>query len=693
MCIDSRSAAENRAIELAWVLFCANRKSEKVMSPSPVAEDQCTAVVDVLVAEGVPTSVIGGIRSALRNNPWMEWLIPAALCAVLLGQLFLSVRQLSEICDESTHLFAGYRYLKCGAVDFSLEHPPLARMVAAAPLLPMNLKMDCSPVIGDDAQQAMGAHNWLYSQQDWQAALFRARMAVSGFAVGLCLLVWIAARRMFGLTTAITATILLILEPNVLANGALVMTDIPSTCTLFFAVFGFYLWVRNRTAPFLLLAGLATGLALLAKHSGVLAIPILCLLAIADPYIQPENERPPSSMALRNLLAVVAICALAMGIVWAGYGMQLAPKGLQPGLLPQPYLQGFAAALALTNHAAPVFTLGNIYQHTPWFFVPLNFAIRSTAAFLIMIPLAAFGASFLIQQHRRQFLFLLLPAGIYLVVCLHAESIGGIRHLLPMLPFLLIVVAAGCVALAQRVRWVPYAVICLIVLHAASSLHASPNYLSYANEFWGGPTKAYQYLPAIDLGQGYPQARDYVQRHPANPCWLLTGWQWSPGFYGVPCQFVGRIPPRMRGTVIVSSTLLASASAEQVEAVAPFTRVRPKDSIGGSTLLVFEGDFDTSAAAGMSAWRAALMSQTPEAALQNADDAVALAPKSQHAHEVRCLILGKSGHPFAAIAECEYAVQLAQGDPVHRAEFQQSREAEVQELIRQIRLAYYLPNP
>ena len=48
-------------------------------------------------------------------------------------------------------------------------------------------------------------------------------------------------------STAIVASLLLIFEPNVLAYGSLVMTDVPVTCMLLFAVLGFYLWVRQRT--------------------------------------------------------------------------------------------------------------------------------------------------------------------------------------------------------------------------------------------------------------------------------------------------------------------------------------------------------------------------------------------------------------------------------------------------------------
>ena len=352
--------------------------------------DEKQGVVD----EERPTDLGYQATHLLEKYPWLEWLIPAALCAVILGQLLLSVRQLSQTADEATHLYSGYRSLKCGDFTVSPEHPPLAKIIAAAPLLPMNFAVDCAPFQGGELQQAFVCLNWLYSQ-NWPAALARARMAVSIFAVGLCLLIWITARRMFGLTTAIVATLLLIFEPNVLAYGALVLTDVPVTCMLLFAVLGFYLWVRHPTAPFLLLTALATGLTLLAKNSGMAVVPILGALAITDALTQPDGNRPRWKLAFRNLLALALIGALALGIVWACYGILFAAHSplqqlQQPRppatsafkrvvrlLLPQPYLEGFTSALRMSDQGSGAFVAGKIYLHAPWFSTPLNFLIRA----------------------------------------------------------------------------------------------------------------------------------------------------------------------------------------------------------------------------------------------------------------------------------------------------------------------------
>ncbi|MGA7137001.1 MAG: glycosyltransferase family 39 protein [Terriglobales bacterium] len=114
-------------------------------------------------------------------------------------------------------------------------------------------------------------------------------------------MVWIIARRMFDFTTAVVVSLLLIFEPNVLANGSLIMTDVPVTCVLLFAVSGFYLWIRHRTEPFLLLTALATGLTLLVKQSGVALLPILGVLSVSRDYARPYRMHTSPDSFMPNV--------------------------------------------------------------------------------------------------------------------------------------------------------------------------------------------------------------------------------------------------------------------------------------------------------------------------------------------------------------------------------------------------------
>lgn len=180
-------------------------------------------------------SMINAARNLLTKHPRAEWLIPAALCLILLAQMLCSVRQMSQHADEAFHLYAGYRALKCGDYTLSREHPPLLKMLVAIPLMWSDPPINCAedPV----ASVARFAKNWalseedqgtswLYSQENWWHLLMEARTVSSLFAVALCLGVWIAARRMFGRTVAVVSAVALAFEPNVLAHGPLLLNNI-----------------------------------------------------------------------------------------------------------------------------------------------------------------------------------------------------------------------------------------------------------------------------------------------------------------------------------------------------------------------------------------------------------------------------------------------------------------------------------
>jgi predicted membrane-bound dolichyl-phosphate-mannose-protein mannosyltransferase len=615
------------------------------------------------------------LTSGFQRHRWLEWLIPAVFCVVTLGQSFLSSRELSLTPDEATHLYSGYRYLKCRDFTVSPEHPPLAKSVAAAPLLAMNYPIDCTPFKGDAVEQAYASNNWLFTH-NWREGLARARIAISLFGVGLALLVWISSRRMFDVPTAIFASSLLIFEPNILAYSPLVMNDVAVTCMLLFVVFGFYLWVKHRTIPYLLLTGLATGLTLLTKHSGVIALPILAALAITEAVIQPNRDR--MELTVRNLLAAAVIVGLSIGIVWAGYwGISTANPSASSTdyhLLPRAYLVGIFTALELSHQNPVVFVAGRIYSHAPWFSTPLNFLIRITAAMLALIVVATFGFASSFRERRRECLFLLVPAVVFLAVCLRASTNVSVRYLLPMFPFLLIGIAAGCAELVKHRRGWYYVVVSLILLHAASSLHAYPNYLSYANDLWGGPARAYKYEPWLDIGQAYPETKAYLAKHRAENCWLITAWHWDPSRYDVPCHafslyLPGEIPPRVHGSFIVSSTLLTDVRLPEAETAVAFKYSTPKDKIGGSALLVYEGDFDTSldTAAGetyLAAYNTSI--GQPSIALEHAKKAVAVAPTSAIAHANLCFLLAPTERD-SALKECSLARSLLGQDPL-RAE-------------------------
>ncbi len=641
--------------------------------------------------------MIQAARKLLKEHPRAEWVIPGVLCIILLMQMLFSVRQMSQHADEATHLYAGYRALKCRDYAFGREHPPLAKMLSASPLLWSDIPMDCSQREAGVNEEDQATH-WLYSQQDWWPLLMKARLASSLAAVLLCLGVWTVARRMFGRTVAIVSTAVLAFEPNVLGHGALVLNNVLLAALFLLTIFCFYLWTRERTIPLLVGAGCCLGLALLTKHSAVLLAMLLILLAAVEPWLETAEERKRAARALRNLGAVALIAAVAAATIWCGYGVrysqatrgksdiileqelaatnapdvQILKAARAVHLLPQPYLNGLIEMRGMVTSGADVVSiLGQPYSEAPWFFLPLVILVKLTAASLAMLAIGVAGLVLICKEKRKEIVFLALPALLFLASSMRIQrTVLGIWHLFPMIPFLIILAAAGCVSLARRYRWASVALVCLLSLHAVSSLRVYPNYLCYANEFWGGPQNLYKKLPWADLNQTYWEVARYMKQHPNTPCWIDSDWMVPAEKYGVPCTEMGNhweieLPTRMKGIVFVSSTWLEIYGREG-HPLETFLKSQPKALLGDGAMVVYEGEFDTRLMASMtldSRVLRLLRTGDPVGSLSPAEQAVEISPTSPQAHDYLCLSLAFGGYPERSLPECVIALDLAKADP------------------------------
>ena len=149
----------------------------------------------------------------------------AFLLAILVTQLALSIRQESITWDEDDHIYSGYMSLKTGEFGLNPEHPPLVKMLAALPLLRMDLKVP--PLQGREFKHEafLNGKEFVFGN-DADTVLFKARMAASLLTVLLAVLVFLAAREMFGLAAGFFALVLFVFDPNFLAHGAFVTTDV-----------------------------------------------------------------------------------------------------------------------------------------------------------------------------------------------------------------------------------------------------------------------------------------------------------------------------------------------------------------------------------------------------------------------------------------------------------------------------------
>lgn len=629
--------------------------------------------------------------SAPSNTPRSRSLHPSqrtsgaiafALLALLAVLLYASVRQESQTFDESTHLYAGFEYWKHADFGVNPEHPPLAKMLAALPLLSMGLKEPAHfPFPYFKMDDIVDSSHFLYGG-DADAILLRGRMVLALFCLGLAWLVYLAAGEIFGSLAGLIALGLFVFEPVVLANGALVTTDMPLTCLFFATFYAFYRFLKRPTFARLALCAVAAGLAMAVKHSGALVLPILLLLGLAD-YIAhrfpsralPDDTQQPRHLKLAPLAGALAVIGLvAWGLLWTVYGFRYAARPGQSGMIPtfaqyaggltpmknsaitflaqhhlfpEAYLYGWTDILQrATDQPAMVF--GHIFAAGQWFFFPGVFLIKSTLTLMILLLLVPLAGVF---ERRRELLFFTIPVVFFMGVSIASMLNLGVRHILPIYPFCIVLAGAAAATLAARSMAGRLVIGALLAFMAVSSLHAFPDYLAYSNEAFGGPANTWKMVADAndDWGQGLKWTKSYIDQHPTSDCWFdyfdpLV----DPAYYGIHCkpltssygfwfnplmgQGLPSLPTTITGTVYISA-VDASGLYWGPDSLNPYTSIlaRRPDAEIGNVVLVYRGTFDISrlAALNSASGASALFKQKRIAeALPLAQRAVQLAPNN-----------------------------------------------------------------
>jgi 4-amino-4-deoxy-L-arabinose transferase-like glycosyltransferase len=570
---------------------------------------------------------------------------------------------------------------------------------------------------------------------DADTILFRSRIGPALLTVLLALLVFLAAREMFGTAPAFFALGLIAFDPNLLGHGALVTTDVGVSCFLFATAYAFYRYVKAPSIWRIVLVGVAGGLTLASKHTGILMFPMLALLVLCE-LIWGKRATPDAARnavnwrkwAIRLIGASVLACIIAIGVLWAFYGFRYAarPGGLEikppltqyvQGLskpaearillalarahvLPESYIYGLAD-IRMMEGSFTSFLFGKVYRHGVWYFFPTTFAIKSTLPFLILLALAVVAIATHRLTGRREILFLIVPPIMYFAVAMSSRTNLGVRHILPLYVFLSVFVAGAAWAFIRRDRRWAYVFSALMVFQVITSLRVAPAYMAYANEVWGGPANVHNLLTDsnCDWAGQLKAVKRYLDGRGVKDCWFAYSGQGPLDYryYGIPCKplpaaeagsFGERIlpPPAIDGPVLISAQELSGYrwGAGRLHPYAQFQDLRPSAAIEYG-VFVYDGHFEIPLAAAYgNVQRTYNLLQAKDAgqALAAAQEAVRLAPDLVNGQIALMNALQALGRPQEALSALEKAVVLAK---TVEPEFQEQYAASLEQYLRKLR--------
>jgi hypothetical protein len=634
------------------------------------------------------------------------------LLAAFAFQLVYHATRTSATVDEPDHILAGHRHWQCGDFGINPEHPPLLKLLATAPLNFRELSeppWECGSKLTSKFDAFSYGSTFLV-ENGVDSVVIPTRLAASVMSILLALLVFLATWEMFGRWEAVTALAILAFEPNLIAHGSIVTTDMAISATSFGAIYALYRFDKDRTWLRFSVAGLAFGLMLASKHSAVVFVGILLVLSIADVLLFRRSEVHLSRRIIRQSAAYAGMFVIGLAILWSFYGFRYyaIPKANESTIsvadyikengrpesvaslparltaaishtpvFPESYVLGMADVIAWGTRNSWIF--GRSYTTGKWFYFPIAFLVKSSIALLLLLPV---GLVYLLcnREKWREGMFLLVPATLFFIFASASNFNTGVRHILPVYGLLIILASAGAIWLCRRFNVFRYALVALLVFNAIANVRSAPSYLAYANDLWGGYGNTHRIFADsnADTGQSMKLVSEYLAREGVQDCWISTFVHPEMIRSVQPCRpmpsgvrimvsrnLIDPVPAVIEGTVVLSIMEFPPRGGDEY---LPVAKTEPIAFMGGNTY-VYRGRFEVPLAAAIShAVRSGhfLRMKNLDAAVTEGREAVRLGAGDPRTHLALGLALARAGQNEEAIQELETTVGQAKADPRFR---------------------------
>jgi hypothetical protein len=396
--------------------------------------------------------------------------------------------------DEPVHLTRGL--LLNQRADLSLQggHTPLSHWLIGLLMrteggLPDVRELASWPA--NDRPTIAGDLLWR-SDVDVGRLLFLGRLPIiwSALIVGAGMALWCLAivrpADQPGRAAALaTVMVLFATSSNLLASAALATTDMVATVTYFLTICAWWFYWQRPGWVRWLLTGVLLGLGLAAKLTGILLVPLVLILAYA-------YYRRGASL-LRPALIGLALLPVAGLTLWIVYAFQVRPVPLAN------YWETWATVLNHVESGHTSFFLGQVSGSGWWSYFPVSLLIKTPLAVILLAAAALLGL--LWARAWRLLAFLLFPVGAILAAAMTSRLNIGYRHVLPALPFVIVLIGAAVPLFWKRPAG-RRAVGIGLAWAAAAALFVHPHHLAYFNELVGGPARGYRYLGDSNLDWG-----------------------------------------------------------------------------------------------------------------------------------------------------------------------------------------------
>lgn len=447
-----------------------------------------------------------------RPFRWHSLVVALLLTAVALAMrlprldVFITPDEPKWVCRSINF----YRGLRAGELAQTRQtgHPGVITMWLGAPSMDVDLDDPWLEVCQNPSISDIIEEHGPERPRELGRLLFDARRGVVWFT-SICLgLSVLLLSRLFGLRVAGLAGVLVVLDPFLTAHSRFLHLDAVTTSLMLLSALCLLMARRSPRRAWWAASGALGGLAVVNKSPAMFMIAFAGLVIAVDWLLKQTTFR-------------AAVLRMA---IWAG-ALAVAAFAAWPAMWVEPL-----ATLKLVLDTA-FFYAGHPHANSNYFwgaprpdpgaaFYPVALAFRLTPLTMLGLPL---GCIWLVRKHeRREDLWVMGAFVLLYSVFMTLGQKKFDRYLLPVLPFVQIIVAVGLWGvvdwLAARLeRWLRRWARPLLALALATAiaftgmgvLARRPYYLTYYNPVLGGIRAATRTL-LVGWGEGLEQAAAYL---------------------------------------------------------------------------------------------------------------------------------------------------------------------------------------
>jgi len=439
-------------------------------------------------------------------------MLAVLVTAIAVVRICASYHSLNVTWDETGHLACGMQWIDEGKYTIETLHPPLGRVAIAA--LPY---ISGSRSQGDTNIWIEG-NKILNEGNNYWRTLTLARLGILPFFILSVFLLWSWTKRLYGDEVALLSVLFFTLLPPVLAHAGLATTDYPLTAALLASCYALWWWIQSPTRNHSLVLGVVLGLSVATKFSFLVFFPVAAII-IAGYELYYVRKLVINGSLVRKAAGPVSLAFLSgIIILWASYRFSFGPLSHSSGAsYPMPeFFDGLSLIFNKNSGGTALYFMGNaMHNHGSVWFFPVALALKTPIAFLL---LALVGIAMIFYRKKNvgttdsivssTWLPLLISAGM-LAVVIPSNINLGVRHILPIYPFLAMLAGIGAVRIASFSRtYGTVGLTLLIAWMALSSFSAGNDRIAYFNEIASSNPEHYLIDSDLDWGQDLNKLAD-----------------------------------------------------------------------------------------------------------------------------------------------------------------------------------------